>query len=218
MGCSAVHSRNQMPQRNATVMRQILLAGIAALFLATGTADADDESDAVLQERCKNGATYWCTVLQDRLTGTERPPPPPEPPKAKQKAVLYSEPGGNIRTHLERFKMLKASGDDVEIRGKCLSACTLIMTLIPRERLCFGETAWLGFHQAMLSNGAVSKETTETTELIFDSYPPDIRRWLYERGGTKKMPDSSIGFWARSASELWKMGYRKCEPEARELK
>jgi hypothetical protein len=29
-----------MPQRNATVMRQILLSGIAALFLTTGTAHA----------------------------------------------------------------------------------------------------------------------------------------------------------------------------------
>jgi len=119
---------------------------------------------------------------------------------------------------LNAFKAIEASGDDVEIRGKCLSACTLIIALIPRERFCFGETAWLGFHQAMLPNGVVSKETTQTTELMFDSYPPDIRRWLSERGGTKKMPDSSIGFWARSASELWKMGYRKCEPEARELK
>ena len=195
-------------------MNRLFLVSIAALFLATGTARADDESDAVLQERCKNGATYWCTVLQDRLTGTERPPPP-EPPKAKQKTVLDSEPGGNLRIHFDRFKMLKESGDDVEIRGKCLSACTLIIALIPRERLCFGETAWLGFHQATLRNGAVSKEFTE---LMFDSYPPDIRRWLYERGGTEKMPDSSIGFWAISASELWKMGYRKCEPEARELK
>ena len=74
---------------------KLLLTVIAALFLATGAAHADDESDAVLQERCKNGATYWCTVLQDRLTGTERPPPP-EPPKAKQKTVLHSDSGGNI--------------------------------------------------------------------------------------------------------------------------
>jgi hypothetical protein len=198
------------------LMTKLFLTGIAARLLATGTARADDESDAALQERCKNGATYWCTVLEDRLTGAERPPPPPpEPPKAKQKTVLHSDSGGNISIYFERFKALEASGDDVEIRGKCLSACTLITVFIPRKRLCFGETAWLGFHHAMLPNGAVCKEFTE---LMFDSYPPDIRRWLYQRGGTEKMPDSSIGFWAISASELWKMGYRKCEPEARELK
>src|SRR5262245_44529182 len=197
-------------------MKKLFLTSVAALLLAIGPARADDESDAVLQERCKNGAISWCTVLQDRLAGTERPPP--EPPKAKQKTVLHSDSGGNISIYFERFKALGASGDDVEIRGKCLSACTLVTVFIPRERLCFGETAWLGFHQALLPNGAVSKGTTQTTEMMFDSYPPDIRRWLSERGGTKKMPDNSIGFWAISASELWKMGYRKCEPEAREVK
>jgi len=67
------------------MIARALIAGIAVLFLVTGAAHADDESDAVLQERCKNGATYWCAVLQDRLAGTERPPPPPEPHKAKQK-------------------------------------------------------------------------------------------------------------------------------------
>jgi hypothetical protein len=39
-------------------MKKFLLTSVAALFLATGAARADDESDAVLQERCKNGATY----------------------------------------------------------------------------------------------------------------------------------------------------------------
>jgi hypothetical protein len=121
-------------------MKKLFLTSVAALLLAIGPARADDESDAVLQERCKNGAIYWCTVLQDRLAGTERPPP--EPPKAKQKTVLHSDSGGNISIYFERFKALGASGDDVEIRGKCLSACTLITVFIPRERLCFGETAW----------------------------------------------------------------------------
>jgi hypothetical protein len=45
---------------------------------------------------------------------------------------------------------------------------------------------------------------------MFDSYPQDIRTWLQQRGGIEKMP-GGVGFWAISASELWKMGYRKCE-------
>jgi hypothetical protein len=178
-------------------MKKLLLTSIAALLLA-GTARADDESDAVLQERCKNGATYWCTILQGRLT----------PPK---KTVLYGEAGGNVRIYLERFQMLKASGDEVEVRSYCVSACTFIMIFVPKERLCFGEAAWLGFHQARRSDGTVSKGTTQITELLFDRYPSDIRRWIDERGGAKKMPVGDIEFWAISASELWKMGYRKCD-------
>ena len=46
-------------------MKKLLLTGIAALLLATGAAHAYDESDNV-SERCENGATYWCTVLEER--------------------------------------------------------------------------------------------------------------------------------------------------------
>src|SRR5262249_49911512 len=161
---------------------------------------------AVLQERCKNGATYWCTVLQDRLAGTERPPSPsPEPPEAKEKTVIYDNFGGTFGTYFDRFKALNASGNDVEIRGACISACTLITFLIQRKRLCFDKNAWLGFHQASL-NGVVDEKSIQLTELIFDSYPSDIRRWLQDRGGTKKMPgpdDIAERLWIMPASELW---------------
>jgi hypothetical protein len=168
-------------------MSHAVLTGIAALLLATGTADT-----------------------------------PPQPPKVKQKIVIRSEPGGSALLYFDRFKALQASGDDVEIRGPCVSACTFIMILIPRERLCFDKTAWLGFHQAREENGVVSEKSKRLTEMMFDSFPSDIRRWLQDKGGVKKMPEPDDllegGLWTMPASELWKMGYRKCEPEARELK
>jgi hypothetical protein len=50
-------------------MKKLLLTGVAALFLATGTAHAEAESDEVLAERCMNGATYWCEILDERIEG-----------------------------------------------------------------------------------------------------------------------------------------------------
>src|SRR5215472_8360333 len=70
-------------------MKKALLTGVAALFLATGTAYAGElnyrpqydtrpweaeppladvaESDEVLAERCMNGATFWCEALDERI-------------------------------------------------------------------------------------------------------------------------------------------------------
>jgi hypothetical protein len=44
---------------------------------------------------------------------------------------------------------------------------------------------------------------------MFNAYPPDIRMWLQEKGGVEKMPLES--FWLLFPSELWQMGYRRCE-------
>jgi hypothetical protein len=123
--------------------------------------------------------------------------------------VLQDQPGGFLPPHQRLFEVLEASGNDIEIRGKCPSACTFVLSYIPKERLCFHRTAWLGFHHAASFYGAV----IERSQAMFDSYPQDIRTWLQQKGGLEKMPRGAE-FWALLAPELWKMGYRKCEPEA----
>ena len=44
---------------------------------------------------------------------------------------------------------------------------------------------------------------------MFNAYPQDIRMWLQEKGGVEKMPLESL--WLLFPSELWQMGYRRCE-------
>jgi hypothetical protein len=41
--------------------------------------------------------------------------------------------GGNLEQHKEYFKALAASGEDVEVRDACWSACTLVLAYIPKE-------------------------------------------------------------------------------------
>jgi hypothetical protein len=124
--------------------------------------------------------------------------------------VLQDQPGGFTSVYKRLFKAIEASGNNVEIRGKCLSACTLVLSYIPKERLCFHETALLGFHLSTPFYSAVTPPPPETSQAMFDSYPQDIRTWLQQKGGLEKMPHGAE-FWAISAPELWKMGYRKCE-------
>jgi hypothetical protein len=120
--------------------------------------------------------------------------------------VLQDQLGGFVPPYERLFEAIEASGNNVEIRGKCLSACTLVLSYIPKERLCFHETAWLGFHLAWSFYGTDIK----ASQALFGRYPQDIRMWLQQRGGLEKMPHGGE-FWAMSASELWKIGYRKCE-------
>jgi hypothetical protein len=50
----------------------------------------------------------------------------------------------------------------------------------------------------------------EYTRWVFGWYPADIKAWINNRGGPKKMPPPFQGYWTLPASELFKMGYRKC--------
>jgi len=130
--------------------------------------------------------------------------------KGRHKTVLYNEPGGLIADHVRRWQALAASGDKVEIRGVCPSACTLIMAYVPNDRLCFGEGASLQFHSAWDKPTGAPAE--DTNQWVFNQYPQDIRRWIKAKGGLDKMTIAQM--WTLDAAELWAMGYRKCEPEA----
>jgi hypothetical protein len=120
--------------------------------------------------------------------------------------VLQNERGGEIFGHTVRFQSLGASSNQIEVRGTCPSACTLVVSYVPREQLCFAEDAYLSFHQARSSID--HEPAPAATKAMFDSYPPDIRGWLAAKGGLEKLPYSS--FWILRASDLWQMGYRRC--------
>src|ERR1700704_2898776 len=61
---------------------------------------------------------------------------------------IKADPGGQIGPYLENLVALRGSGERVIIDGPCLSACTLVLGVIPRERICVTSRARLGFHAA----------------------------------------------------------------------
>jgi hypothetical protein len=44
---------------------------------------------------------------------------------------------------------------------------------------------------------------------MVDQLPADIQAWIEKKGGAKNMPADDV--WILGPSELWAMGYRKCE-------
>ena len=49
---------------------------------------------------------------------------------------IKADSGGQIGPYLENLVALRGSGERVIIDGPCLSACTMLLGVIPRERIC----------------------------------------------------------------------------------
>lgn len=97
---------------------------------------------------------------------------------------IKSDKGGQIGAYVARYSKLKRSGESVVIDGPCLSACTIVLGMIPPQRLCATPNAVLGFHAAWMPDGAGRKVTSpEATRLLMQLYPASVRQWITRRGG-----------------------------------
>jgi hypothetical protein len=97
---------------------------------------------------------------------------------------ITSDPGGEIGVYLQKFELLRNSGQDVIIDGPCLSACTMVLGVIPRDHLCVTSRARLGFHAAWRPDAFGRQVVSpDGTELLMTEYPPQVRDWIARRGG-----------------------------------
>src|SRR2546427_9580262 len=97
---------------------------------------------------------------------------------------IKADPGGQIGPYLESLVALRGSGERVIIDGPCLSACTMLLGVIPRARICVTPRARLGFHAAWHPAGNGQQVTSrEATQLLMDIYPEHVRSWIARRGG-----------------------------------
>src|SRR6266550_1770135 len=87
--------------------------------------------------------------------------------------------GGQIGPYLERLVALRNSGERVIIDGPCLSACTMVLGVIPRERICMTGRARLGFHAAWHPAGNGQQLASYGgTQLLMQVYPHKVRSWI----------------------------------------
>jgi hypothetical protein len=105
-------------------------------------------------------------------------------PPAAAEVRIMSSPGGQIGQYLNLFAMVRQSGERVVIDGPCLSACTLVLSVVPKNRICVTRKAILGFHAAWDPDRRGRAITNaEATRLMLASYPAPVRRWIVRRGG-----------------------------------
>jgi len=77
-------------------------------------------------------------------------------------------------------------GERVIIDGICNSACTLVLGIVPLNRICATPRASLGFHQAYYDRrwtaGVKITSVSGTAELM-STYPPPVHDWINRHGG-----------------------------------
>lgn len=122
--------------------------------------------------------TFARTILAIALAGALAAMP------VRAEVRILSSPGGQVGPFLDLFEQVRASGDIVVIDGPCLSACTLVLSVVPNDRICVTRRAVLGFHGArsMDRRGRLYAEP-EASEAVLEAYPAAVRGWIRRRGG-----------------------------------
>jgi ATP-dependent protease ClpP protease subunit len=96
---------------------------------------------------------------------------------------ILSSPGGAVDAYLAAFARVRQSGERVVIDGPCLSACTLVLSTIPRNRICVTRRAVLGFHAPRwyYPGTGQTMRASEATRAVTASYPPPVRAWIKQK-------------------------------------
>jgi hypothetical protein len=103
---------------------------------------------------------------------------------AQAEVRILASPGGQVGPFLDMFEEVRASGERVVIDGPCLSACTLVLSMVPSNRICVTHRAILGFHGARsIDRRGRTYAEPEASELVLETYPAAVRNWIRRRGG-----------------------------------
>jgi len=94
--------------------------------------------------------------------------------------------GGDVEQYKTTYARLREKGERVVIDGICNSACTLVLGIVPLNRICATPRASLGFHQAYFDKrwtaGIRITSIVGTAELM-SIYPPAVKAWVKNHGG-----------------------------------
>ncbi len=94
--------------------------------------------------------------------------------------AIRSSPGGEVLSYLSLFELVRKSGERVIIDGPCLSACTLVLSVVPGNRICVTRKAVLGIfglrgnagHRGNLSGAGSRLDRSAWGTLSTSSFAP----------------------------------------------
>lgn len=103
---------------------------------------------------------------------------------ASATVLIVEDGGGRMDDYAARFRQVRQSGESVVIDGPCLSACTMVLGIVPLERICATSNAVLGFHGAWIYDDAGGRVPSASgTRELMNTYPATVRAWIAGRGG-----------------------------------
>jgi hypothetical protein len=104
---------------------------------------------------------------------------------------IYDDRGGRIGYYVDKFSTMKKQDKSVVIDGLCASACTLLLGILPHNKICITQNASLGFHAASdPESGNIDHPgkmiiNPVATNMMFYMYPSKVRHWITRHGGLK---------------------------------
>ena len=111
--------------------------------------------------------------------------------------------GGVVENYKAKYAKIRARGERVIIDGICNSACTLLLGIVPLNRVCVTPNASLGFHQAYFDKSwtlGVKVTSAAGTADLMSYYPQSVKDWIRQHGGLT--PDMKR---VRNGPDLWAM-------------
>ncbi len=94
--------------------------------------------------------------------------------------------GGYVDQYKTKYAKAKEKGERVIIDGICNSACTLVLGIVPLNRICVTPRASLGFHQAYYDKrwtAGLRVTSVAGTDELMTYYPPTVKAWIAKKGG-----------------------------------
>jgi hypothetical protein len=109
--------------------------------------------------------------------------------------------GGVVEPYKAKYAKIRDQRERVVIDGICNSACTLVLGIVPPNRICATPKASLGFHQAYYDKawtlGLKVTSYAGTADLV-SYYPQSVKDWIKRNGGlTPEMKR------VKNGPELW---------------
>lgn len=109
--------------------------------------------------------------------------------------------GGDVEQYKAIYARVRDAKEQVIIDGICNSACTLVLGIVPLQRICATPRASLGFHEAYFDKrwtAGVRVTSVSGTEELMSIYPKPVKDWIKAHGGLT--PDMKH---IRNGAELW---------------
>jgi hypothetical protein len=94
--------------------------------------------------------------------------------------------GGYVEEYKAKFATIRDRGERVIIDGICNSACTLVLGIVPLNRICVTPRASLGFHMAYYDQATtfgVKVTSYAGTADLMAYYPETVKDWIARNGG-----------------------------------
>jgi hypothetical protein len=94
--------------------------------------------------------------------------------------------GGLVDQYKAKYAQVRERGERVIIDGICNSACTLVLGMVPLNRVCVTPRASLGFHQAYFDKSwtaGIRVTSVAGSDELMSVYPAPVKDWISRHGG-----------------------------------